>query len=266
MRKWVHNPLAIGITIAITVLAWLALRPREPVYEGRRLSYWLQGYLPYPDNVPKEVSEQKANDAMSAIGTNAIPTLLRLLRSRDSALTLKWFSLLDWLDKNYAFKIHYNRDMDRLIEAWLGFKELGANGALAVPALIKIYEQNISDDSRWGAAYSLGAIGPPAKIAVPKLLKWLAAKPESVDLLEPLGDIHADPDLVVPVMIEYLTHRWPLARRLASQGLGAFGAEAKEAVPAVVELLNDPDEGVRRAAGNALLQIDPEAAARAGVK
>jgi len=45
-----------------------------------------------------------------------------------------------------------------------------------------------------------------------------------------------------------------------------FGPDARIAVPALVELLNDPDLEVRGRATNALKAIDPEAAAKAGVK
>jgi len=41
---------------------------------------------------------------------------------------------------------------------------------------------------------------------------------------------------------------------------------ASIAVPVLVKLLNDPDALVRRSAANALKAIDPEAAAKAGVK
>jgi HEAT repeat protein len=49
-------------------------------------------------------------------------------------------------------------------------------------------------------------------------------------------------------------------------GLGEFGAQAKPAVPSLLRLLNDADEGIRGQVTNALLTIDPEAAARAGAK
>jgi HEAT repeat protein len=55
-------------------------------------------------------------------------------------------------------------------------------------------------------------------------------------------------------------------RGAAACSLEAFGAEAKGAVPALLELLKDKDEYARGTAAEALEQIDPEAAAKAGVK
>lgn len=244
-------------------VAWVFLRPNEPVYENRPLSYWLETALEENSSV---TSEQKINEVMSHIGTNAIPTLLRLLRSKDSTLRLQWFSVLKWLSENYGFKIHYTRDVERLSEGCLGFRKLGTNGLGALPGLIELYEQNISENSQVATAYSIGEIGPSAKSAVPIIIEHLTLKPDSVYLIEPLGEIHSDPNLVVPILIRYLNHRWTLARQSAANGLGAFGGEAKQAVPVLVELLNDHEITVRRAASNALLEIDPTAAAKAGVK
>jgi HEAT repeat protein len=57
-----------------------------------------------------------------------------------------------------------------------------------------------------------------------------------------------------------------VVRTLAAQGLGWYGAEARQAVPVLVPLLNDPYRFARVAATNALKKIDPKAAAKAGVK
>jgi HEAT repeat protein len=48
--------------------------------------------------------------------------------------------------------------------------------------------------------------------------------------------------------------------------LAGFGAEAKSAVPALTQALNDPVAVIRTNAAASLKAIDPEAAAKAGVK
>ena len=49
-------------------------------------------------------------------------------------------------------------------------------------------------------------------------------------------------------------------RREAVELLGRIGSEATPAVPMLLRTLMDPDSAVRRLAGEALRQIDPEAA------
>jgi HEAT repeat protein len=44
---------------------------------------------------------------------------------------------------------------------------------------------------------------------------------------------------------------------MAISSLGRFGVDASTAIPAIVRLLQDPDEYVRRFATNALCDIEP---------
>ena len=44
-------------------------------------------------------------------------------------------------------------------------------------------------------------------------------------------------------------------RGVVADALGQIGAAAKDAIPHLVDLLNDPSEGVRRAAADALEKV-----------
>ena len=64
---------------------------------------------------------------------------------------------------------------------------------------------------------------------------------------------------VVPALIEALTHKGSDVRRSSALKLGAFGEQAKDAIPALQKAEeNDGDARVREAAGIALSRIDPE--------
>jgi HEAT repeat protein len=64
---------------------------------------------------------------------------------------------------------------------------------------------------------------------------------------------------VVPALIEALKHRGQDVRRSAVIKLGAFGEQAKDAIPALQTAKeHDGDARVREAAGIALSRIDPE--------
>ena len=68
---------------------------------------------------------------------------------------------------------------------------------------------------------------------------------------------------VLPVLLELLKDkdlRWATINLL-----GSLGPEAKPAVPALTKLLADEASFVRKAAGEALVAIDPDAARKAGV-
>jgi HEAT repeat protein len=63
---------------------------------------------------------------------------------------------------------------------------------------------------------------------------------------------------VVPALIKVLKGKEVDVRISAAIGLGYFGEEAKQAVPALQEAQKDRDPRVREAAGVALTRIDPE--------
>ncbi|MDB6022642.1 MAG: putative lyase [Pedosphaera sp.] len=104
--------------------------------------------------------------------------------------------------------------------------------------------------------------------AVPILVSELTQTNERVPyrVLGALGQIHQDADLCVPALVPFLEHRNKNVRENSISALRHFGKAAQPAVPALIRCLNDPDDSVRSAATNALRRIDPEAAAKAGVK
>ena len=204
MGKQRRNWLAVLLAAAFCGGGWLMLRPpeREPVYEGKPLSYWLESYGPIM--VATNRSQREADAAVRQAGTNALPTLLRMLRARNSSMTLK---LVELVQQQHFVAIHFLFPrLDRNYQAQVGFRILRADASNAVPALIKILEEKRSWESAMFTAISLGNIGPAAAAAVPALLQN-ATDPESEargSSLLALGLIGAVPERVVPVLIHGL--------------------------------------------------------------
>ncbi len=65
-----------------------------------------------------------------------------------------------------------------------------------------------------------------------------------------------DPHVAVSQYVELLKHQDPQLRYYGARSLGQMGAAAKEAIPHLHQLLEDEDEYVRRAAKEALRQIE----------
>ena len=88
----------------------------------------------------------------------------------------------------------------------LAFRRLGARAEVAVPALIEIYELKLSASSQQTTARSLGVIGPPAKRAIPLLIRGMAGTNALLrcDTVQALADFHAEPKLVVPALTNAL--------------------------------------------------------------
>ncbi|HKI31887.1 MAG TPA: HEAT repeat domain-containing protein [Gemmataceae bacterium] len=68
---------------------------------------------------------------------------------------------------------------------------------------------------------------------------------------------------IVPALIEALKDKAGDVRCSAAIGLGSFGEQAKDAIPALQAAQRDRDARVREAAGIALSRIDPNVAPKA---
>jgi HEAT repeat protein len=186
-----------------------------------------------------------------------------MARARDSALTLK---LIGLARKQHWIKINHTSASVRNIEAVYGFRQLGADAKDAVPALIEICEQNLSRTSQETTPAALGYIGPAAAKAIPVLLRCATNSNPMIrgNAIYALGQIHGEPELVLPFLIKSLHDFDHGVRGDAAFAVGAFGA--RQAVPALLELLKDELEWTREQATEALKKIDPAAAAKAGMK
>lgn len=258
--------MVAAITLLV-VLMWRALPPPEPAYKGKSLSYWL---VQRTDS-DKQVERDAAAVAIRAIGTNAIPTLLQMMREKESPFKSRWLARR-WY--HFFSVIYFSEPAGILERAEEGFDVLGPSAASAVPELSKILDDNLSSECSSRTANALGNIGPDAGAAVPSLLR-AALKTNGTAHFEAfgaLGKIHANPDSVVPVLL-WVVSNTPADRMYAIDALGQYRGDAKTAVPALVALLNDPNvksispygKGFvsdRSQVERALHQIDPETYAR----
>jgi HEAT repeat protein len=270
---------ACGVTL-LAALAWTLLHGPafvpEPVYQGKPLSYWLRGYEGSyrGNNMPNQPTRADADAAILDAGTNAIPTLLRMLRANDSPLRRKIFA---WAMNMRVFS-HHEYAASLNMQAGQGLEKLGPLAGSAVPELIKILDQTNSSGSQCWAAIALGQLGQTCgetKAAVPSLLRAAVDTNDAVrnNALFALGPIGADPDAVVPVLIKALHDPWAPNRANAASSLAHFKGDAKAAVPTLVALLSDTNinsnspssshpagiqVNVQTQVEFALRQIDPE--------
>ncbi len=283
MPKPVRITLAVLLVGAAAVIGWQLWPTHDLVYQGKPLSYWLRGYNAGNGNW-NESTRQKADEAVRHVGTNAIPLLLEMLASRDSALDIK---LLPWSYtwRRWAGKIHFLKVRHvpylhsyQAVEAVSAFAVLGPEARAAVPGLVSLLDKNLPRGNVTMIEAVLAGIGPAAKPAIPSLLREVQSSNAIVrgNALYALGCIRAEPKLVVPELAKALNDPDPYCRRHAAQALKAYGPEAKSAVPALVEAVGKPPAGQEAsevdpndsvvAAQEALRQIDPEVAAKAGIR
>ena len=212
MRKRVQIALAVLLVGLSGVIASHALREREPVYQGKLLRAWLREYYSPQQLLVLEGSggymqqREEARRAIRNIGTNAIPTMLKMLAEKELApdTTILDFYVMNlqrlpvWI-RHCGYRWHWSRAVFQQEEAIAGFEILGADAEQAVPALIKLYEQNVSPESQSATLRTLIAIGPSAqRMAIASFARAAmssdAVKREmAADAIKALGWIDAKP-------------------------------------------------------------------------
>jgi HEAT repeat protein len=201
-----------------------------------------------------------ADQALHSLGSNALPTLLSMIRANDSALTAKF---LIFAQRQHLITFTHVFAGQKNWSAASAFSELGPEAEDAIPALIQIYNQKISWSSQAAAAFALGTIGPPAKKAVPDLLKGLrsAVGPARTQTILALGNICADTDTALPTLVALLRDPDSSVQYAATAALGM--CRARKAIPTLLPLLDDPNYNVQNGARVALRQINSSDAAYA---
>ena len=252
------------VGVVVGWLAWRASGRREPVFEGRTLSNWLDHHVASSAASPPYGSPgwKEADDAIRHIGTNGIPTLLQMLRAKDRP---PWVRKLIETARRFGLRrLQYRYAVDLHEEAEYAFEMLGSTAASAVPELIRIYEQNLSPSSQSCTALALGHIGRGAEAALPVLIHDFAHTNADVRFhaVSAVMSIGGNPEVVIPALTRALEDSQVNVRWNALVGLSMFGWRGRSAVPEILKMLNDPGmvgpESITQQVQTALWRIAPE--------
>ena len=119
-------------------------------------------------------------------------------------------------------------------------------------------------------AYSEQERSSAERLSIPVLLKLQSDTNQDVraSAISAFLSIHEEPEIVVPALVNRLNDplEIPRNRTKAAGALSTFGTQARQAIPSLLTCLTNSDLRLRIQATNALKKIDPEAAAKAGIK
>ena len=212
---------------------------------------------------------RQASWALGRIGAAAKPAVEALLkRLDDQDVVVRVYAAVSvWQIERHAKAIPALVAIARrgegpgVCQAAAALGELGPAAEPAIPVLVELLRQGDEDVSR-AAAASLGRLGPGVLAAVKGVLgaPQESARQRAVEVLEQLGPA------AVPILIEALANSNPLARRSAARALGRLGPAAREAMPALLEAVNDKDQPVRETAAEAIKQVRAEETSPADTK
>ena len=134
MKRWKLIVILFVAALAGTVAVIFLTRPREPSWHGKTLTEWLEDF-----HNEKYISllhyEGEERTAIAAMGTNAVPFLIRRVEAREGTLKAK---LIGVMNGQKLTRAHFKTPNENHMDAWVGFVFLGTNGLPAVPKLIKL--------------------------------------------------------------------------------------------------------------------------------
>jgi len=292
MRPARAIPLALAAAL-VALLAWLVVsRQPEPVYNGKPLSAWIDGRtfivwsansgLPVPwsggtnssivgvmnfgttgpnsPGFPRYLSvgsdSDEARGAVTAIGTNSLPFLVKWIQARPHPWTYRTLPLLAKLPPRlrgtaFAQDVLGDRQYRRVNGVVWCFQVLVHDAAPAVPALTRL----LNDRSRPAvAARAMEALSCIGKDGTASLLAGLtnpafpyrAVAAKYLCSSEGLDKDSARP--VVPVLLQCLKDPDHDLGYYAGCLLGDLGADPDTVVTALMEALRDPSHELRAGA------------------
>ena len=227
-----RNIIAFLIVAVIAVCAWLALGSREPRYDGRKLSDWLDQYGRLDSG---STPDYEAATAIRSIGTNAIPLLLKYLSVNNSALRKQ---IVQFAEKQEVFKVNIPSANAYHEAAIGGFHALGVLGKPAIPSLVALLNDTNSGPS---AVRCLCFIGEDA---VGVLIQGLNNTNSEVRRVcaSGLGEVGTNRPAALPALLATLNDPDPGVRYVAIWAAGRFSHNHREVVSAFAEKLGTLDQ------------------------
>jgi len=230
------------------------------IYEGEERSPELvpalaRSWKQY-DAGPCEVPPPQAF-AMIALGRDAVPYLIELLRSSD-VRPIAVFVLVQLGPRAKEalpdlLKLCSSDDTGLRVAAVQIIGAIGEEAASAVPLITRFLDSK-EEELREAAAGALGGIGPSAGQASKKLARLAIEDRVMVSLtaMTALAEIGEAAKPAIPVLMDALKHKDPEVRENALQAFARLGNMGEPAVPLTLELMEDPNEDVRWRAAEAL--------------
>jgi HEAT repeat protein len=245
--------------IFLSVLALSSVQAAEPVYDGKALSEWLVALHANPSDEeviaatkqnldPAKLVAQKQNlaqEAIRQIGTNGLPTLLDLVsvgegNRRHVARRIKSQDIQKCLRESKPDFREAVREM-----AVEGFRILGTNAEPAIPQLTKLLHGD--SEGLLEVANTLAQMGPKG-FAV--LTNEVNGDLDGILVLAIGQKGGSDVQAVTRFLIAALQSSSPVTRGNAAEYLA--GKDASLAVPALIRVLDDPQDYAWRGAAIAL--------------
>ena len=230
-----------GVALAVVGVVMLSI-PKEPIYKGKRLSFYLERIY----GADSGDDQKAAEDAIRQIGEPAVPFLLRRL-SRPHRLT--------WLLVNKVHSLGWCQswmtELEMAKPRELGIAGLNALGSKGISASPKLREMLNRRETKGTAISGLVAIEDYDPLIDLLSKEELFLQP----LLYALASPKTPSEAVQPLTL-LISHEEPDIRSLVAYCLGEIAKEPAIALPALIKLAEDPVSWVRENAAESLAKFE----------
>jgi hypothetical protein len=256
--------LALAVSVGIFAPAMLLSHDSQPSYGGYTLSEWLdEYYVVSRDDINNDSPKTEAYYALRAIGTNALPTLLRWVAHEPTEPSQQLQRLVRKLP-NPIYQSRFIQDFlmrDRRPNFWhQGFLILGPQANGAVPELTRLMRSSKAQDDGFSAALALAYIGPAGLAPLEAAAADTHARCR-ISAISALGDMGANALPAVPLLIQSLDSTNPEVSGMAASALQCLqirDALPLETMPSLVPALHSPDALTRVRIAEMLAKFSPE--------
>ena len=269
------------VAVAAGVVFFWPRGPKEPVYQGKGLSHWIN----QKSSFVEAMTNANVNNAIKAIGTNALPWLMSEFTRSES----RWRSAFNrWALRHPSIGLRFGDSWDRIGTAAWGLAFLGTNAATALPTLAPYLADtnrglwasvamggagelalpylipaltSTSRTERMNAAHGLGSAVHHSDAAIPGVVQLTQNSNVQVKVmaLMALGNAKGRSELLIPVYKEALSSPDASILRVAAYSVAGMGEVTKAVITELRLLVTNADPSVVRGASNALFRIDREA-------
>lgn len=251
--------LVIGITL-------VALRPREPVYQGKPVSFWFKKYV-----FSFSPAREEALETIAEIGSDAVPYLARMLKKKDSPIARAYRALRPKLPLTASQFLPQPIEPERRrADALACLGRLSRSFNTALEPLIEVLNdpetripaiQTLPDIRSFGplseriaAALAAAAQNPSPSVrqAAIKAIFWVLRSP----------DLELDLRSAIPALMKAVDDSDREIWIDAAVALREMGPAAREAVSGLRKTFEDPniDAEKRLLVASAWLEIEPDSA------
>ena len=254
MRYLLTAKLAF-LWFAATMMCATAMADDVATHAGFSVTEWME-------RLRKPASHHEACQALRAIGEPAVPALLKAL---DNRAYQRWHgnicSTLGKIGDKKAVKplirvVQERKDNDLRRAAMFALGQLGRSAAAAIPVLTAAFKDE-SPIIRVIAVSVIRRIEPktPRSTLVPVLVEaagaddWEASR-IALSILTDIEGVRA-----VDLLASYLKHANDAVRRKAAESLGSLGPKAREALPALIDALDDSPDGPMQTVAKAVADV-----------